>query len=328
MVLSEERTPSQVQAANAFLLGLKEADPDAVLSTVSLGVFKSTYPPFRGNPMTDPAYPGPDPQPFTAATPNAPWPGYPSSGIPATYDCASPLSYFMAATPHVGVPFDCVAIDRLLAQDPQIDTLTHQHNGFFPQNYTLKSQDPDGSRGFTFTENMMADTLGDPAASDDEDGYFAAHDLDDMLGDPRVLTATGYDLQPLLEHITSSFLTGSLQPASQDYVLTLDGARTVEIARISPDLSAEQRSDITELAGRALDDRKPEDDPFCGRSAARYLGEAYAFTDGCMRTEDKIAGMTLAPAITRLEPCTAQLDPAALVPDPNTSSAYPIRCTP
>src|SRR6185503_7647103 len=121
--------------------------------------------------------------------------------VAATYDCASPLSYFLNAKPYVGIPFDCVAIKKMMAADSQIDVIPHERNGFFPQNYTIRTLAPTVSSDMFFLENMMATTMGDPQFNDGENGYFAAHDLNDMLGDQRVLSATQFDFQPLLNKV-------------------------------------------------------------------------------------------------------------------------------
>lgn len=278
MLTAVYNNPEVTQNINAFLLGAKSVRPDAVINVVSTETYNETAPAL-------PQPPGPLEQ----------------------WNCQNPASAFPSGT---GVPLDCLAIDKLVAHDPQIDFIAHMKSNVLVQAYVLNVLTPDQPNDYGFVENQVSRTM-------------TAEDQAAVLADPRVLTATNFDFQPILNQMADQYLSGELQqrPASLDYVQRVDGHRTVDITELSSLITGRERIAIKRVARKALNER-PRNDPFCGTLAAQYLGGVYTLVDGCVSETDQVRGTALSPEIASEDRlvCIAETNP-----DPN---GYPLRCKP
>jgi hypothetical protein len=266
-----------IQYTNAFLLGAKLANSDVVITTVSTQTFNDTHP--------------------SLAVP---------AGIPlSAFNCQNPASDF---PPSTGAPIDCLAINKMLAHDPQIDFVVNMKSSLLTQEYILDALTPDEANDYTLIENQLSYTMN-------------ASDLHAILDDERVAIATVYDFQPVLNRVADQFLAGQLVPGSLEYFQNIDNEPTVDVSRLSTRYNGEEQANVNHVIEKSIKE-KPKSDPFCVDLVAVYLGSVYTLTDGCLSEHDQLTGTIFSPAIpaaNRLR-CIPQTNP--------TPNPYPVRCAP
>lgn len=286
-----------VQNTNAFLLGLRSVKPQAVLTQVSTETFNEVVP-AAGWPEVYPNLPS---SPKWTGYPDVPGqPGDPYNNGPhapaATSNCTSPASYFTnpANGPYTGAPNDCVAIDKMLAADPAIDVIAQQKASYFPQIYAI-------AKGKLVVENSWAESMDVPGPGEpvtnigSSSPYINNNDKKLLLKADQVLSATEFDFQPVLNKIADDYLAGTLRPLSNELLQTVNGQRTVGLARISNLFTTAQRNQIEQAKQTYL--RERNGDPFCGPAAQAALGTVYTFVNGCMTDQDKLYGTAFSPDI-------------------------------